>query len=225
MRRIVLAAAAALALPLLVAQPVVAGTTASTSVSAHIGYFGTTTTTAIDNGDVVTIAGVVKADGATAPGLSVELWAKAWGGDWAHVASQTSDGTGRLFLDRRPSKQTFFQWRFPGDAEHAASTSNTLTVKVRTRVGFRVADSSLSSGQRLVATGGTRPAKPGETAILWRASPLGRTKLGSATVRSDGTYRITKVLTKRRSSTHYVTVSAGSGNLLGISGYRTVTVR
>ena len=226
MRRTVLAAVVALATaPALAVLPADAGTPAATSVSASVGYLTSSTTRTVVNGESVTVSGTFKVGGSPTSGVSVDLWAKRWGGTWTRISSDTTDASGKLHLTRVPSKQTYFQWRFPGDASRAASTSNTVTVKVATRVGIRVADSSLSSGQRLVATGGTRPAKPGETAILWSHRPTSRTKLATATVRRDGTYRLTKVLRTRASYSVYVTVSGGGGNLLGTSDHRTVTVR
>ena len=218
MRRLVAAVlTASLALPAYAAStvPATAGVSAPTTITAYVGNTTSPLTThTMVAGDSPPVSGAFRVAGATAADLVLDLWAKPYGEAWRRVTSDTTDSAGRAHVSRAPSKLTYYRWRFAGDATRDAATSNTVTVKVATKIGLALADSSIASGQRVVATGRTRPAKPGNTAILWSHRPTSRTKLASPTVRSDGTYRIRKVM-RCGSYSLYVTVSAGGGNLAG----------
>jgi len=228
MRRLVTAVlTASLALPAYAASsgPATAGEAATTSISAYAGVTTTSTTTrTIVAGDTVVVSGVFRVAGTETGDTVLDLWAKPYGEAWRRVASDTTNSGGRAAVSRAPMRLTYYQWRFAGDATRNAATSNTVTVKVATKVGLVLADSTIASGQRVVATGRTRPAKPGNTVVLWSHRPTGRTQLASSTVRSDGTYRIRKVM-RSGSYSLYVTVSAGGGNALGTSVHRTLSVR
>ena len=100
-----------------------------------------------------------------------------------------------------------------------------MTVKVATRIGLKVADATIGRGQRVVASGRTRPAKRGATVVLWYSRPTGRVRLASTSVRRDATYRISKAMGTRGSYALYVTVEAARGNLAGVSAIRSLTVR
>jgi len=96
---------------------------------------------------------------------------------------------------------------------------------VKAKVTLTLADSTLSPGQTLVATGRITPAKVDSVATLWRKTSSGPVRLRSITLtESDGTFRITKVLNSRGTYKVYVTVPAAKGNLAGTSPIRTATV-
>jgi hypothetical protein len=102
--------------------------------------------------------------------------------------------------------------------------STTFTVKVHTKVTSRIVDAILTRGQTLVVRGGTTPAKPGVTATLWRKTSAGPVKLDTATVDTNGTYKLTEVASTRGTWKVYVTVPAATGNLAGESPLRSAGV-
>jgi len=228
MRRLVTAVlTASLALPAYAATtgPATAGVTATTSISGYVGITTTSSTThTMVAGDSANVSGTFRVAGTATAGAVLDLWAKPYGEAWRRVTSDTSDSGGRVSVRRAPVKLTYYQWRYAGEAGRDPSVSNTVTIKVATRIGLALADSCIASGQRVVASGRTRPAKPGHTVVLWSHRPTGRTKLASSTVRSDGTYRIRKVM-RSGSYSLYVTVAGGGGNLAGTSVHRTLSVR
>lgn len=157
-------------------------------------------------------------------GVPAVLWAKAFGESaFSMVAAVPTDAEGRASLSRAPARRTEFQWRFPGTDLQTSSQSPIAAVGVRTRVTLTLLDASLSPGQTLRARGTTFPAKPGVTATLWRTTASGRTRIGSAIVKVDGSYAINRTVTKGTWRVH-VTVAASGGNLVGTSVTRTATV-
>jgi hypothetical protein len=124
-----------------------------------------------------------------------------------------------------PAKNTTYQWYFKGDTNYRPVASPFKLIGVRAKLTLTLADSTLHSGQTLVATGRITPAKVNQVATLWRKTSSGPVKLGSVTLtETDGTYRITKVLSAKGTYNVYVTVPAATGNLKGTSPIRTATV-
>lgn len=197
--------------------------TSPTSISGYIGYFASSTSYTITRPASVTISANFQPTSGTSE-VSLELWARPWGSSWKLLDSLTSDNTGAAHRLVSPTHNTLYQWRFTGNDQQAPSESQLLTIRVRVKVTLSLNDSSLRVGQTLVARGVTRPIKPGLTATLWRVAPSGTTKLASRTIRSDGSYRITKVFSHRGGSSLMVTVPGATGNLKGTSPLRAVDV-
>jgi hypothetical protein len=96
------------------------------------------------------------------------------------------DVTGHASSTQHPSVTTAYRWVYGGDHNTAASISPTVTVQVARALTIHVLDKTLTSSQKLVAYGTEKPAKAGSTVTLWRRNGSGATKLGRATVQSDG---------------------------------------
>jgi len=222
--------ARALALALVVLWTVGVSTTASggTQVSSHInayvGIFEGQTTHNLTRPESTTITATFSSSAGT-DGVPIQLWADTYNTNWHKLpVSLITNNLGKVSLSRAPKNTTRYQFRFAGDSARAPSQSVVLTIGVHTKVTLSLNDASLRIGQTLVARGATYPPKPGMTATLWRVAPVGWTKLKTSTIRSDGTYRITKVFNSSGPRSLVVTVPAGAGNLKGTSPARSVSV-
>ncbi|HWU22272.1 MAG TPA: hypothetical protein VN088_12150 [Nocardioides sp.] len=123
-----------------------------------------------------------------------------------------------------PLKQTSYRWETPAASCCLESFSPAVTVKVHTAVTIRLADSTIRKGQSLVASGVTKPHKPGVAVSLWRKTATGASLLASSKVHSDGTYRISYRVPSKGTWKVFVKVAAASGNLAGQSAVRSATV-
>jgi hypothetical protein len=104
------------------------------------------------------------------------------------------------------------------------STSEPLTVDVRTAVTSVLADRTVRKGGHLVLSGRTVPAKPGTSVTLWRRTAGPSRQLATGVIKGDGSYRLTARATKKGSWKVFATVAAASGNLAGTSPVRTAKV-
>lgn len=191
----------------------------STSISAS--------RSSITNGSSLTLSTTLRHDARLLPGRKMYLLAKRAGDiGFSQVGSAVftnSNGVARKTVS--PTKNTTYQWYFGGDANYRPATSPLKFVGVRARVSLTLADSTLRPGQTLVATGRISPAKVDSVATLWRKTSTGKVKLNSITLsETDGTFRITKVLSGGGTYKVFVTVPAAKGNLAGTSPIRTATV-
>lgn len=201
------------------------GTAEPTSVDGYIGFLGHETSHTITRPASTTIAATFHAASGNTDGLPLELWARPYGGSWHPLETLTTDGAGKVSRSVSPVHNTVYEWHFAGNAQQSASQSQLLTVRVRCKVTLSVDDSSPRVGQRVVARGVVRPPKPGVEVTLWRAYFDDRVRVASATIRSDGSYRISHVFRKRGPKYLFVTVPGSTGNLGGTSPTRTVTVQ
>jgi hypothetical protein len=178
----------------------------------------------ITAGGTSKLTGLVEAH--YAGGTPGTLQAKAYGAtSWSTVASVNApEETWTFTRSVAPKKQTSYRWVVAATESTLGATSPITTVKVRTALTANVADSTLHLGQSLVVTGRTTPAKPGSAVTLYRSTSSGPVVLAKGTVRSDGTYRLTRTMKSKGKWTVYVTVAAGSGNLSGKSASRTLTI-
>jgi hypothetical protein len=161
------------------------------------------------------------------PGRTMYLLAKPYGAPgYTQVgAGVTTNSNGVARKTVSPARNTTYVWYFKGDSRYRPVQSPAQYVGVKAKVTLTLADSTLHSGQTLVATGRITPAKVDKVATLWRRTANGPVKLGSVTLTAtDGTYRISKVLSGKGTYNVYVTVPAASGNLAGTSPVRTATV-
>lgn len=155
---------------------------------------------------------------------SVDLQAKAYGSStWRTIKTVTSGGSSAS-VAVRPLVQTSYRWYTAGSTCCLAGTSSTVTVKVRTAVTIRLADSTIKKGQTLVASGVTKPHKAGVGVTLWRKTATGASLLASSKVRADGTYKISYRVPSKGTWKVFVKVAAASGNLAGQSAVRSATV-
>jgi len=153
-------------------------------------------------------------------GAPIQLWAKPSGKSYAKIATVPADTSGNASKTVAPRVGTTYQWRFPSMGANQPSQSPTKAVGVRAKVTAELVDESVHKGQRLVVVGKVTPDKGGVRATFYRDSATGQIKLGSALVRSDGTYRIASgVISTSGSQTWkvYVKVPAEGGNLAGKS--------
>lgn len=182
--------------------------------------------TATTAGTAVTVSGRLQAIPTNdMAGQRVRLEAKAYGSStYKFVGEDLSDASGRVSLKVKPTKQTYYRWRFVEIDSSLGSLSAPDLVRVRTAVTATVVDRTLRLGQRLVVTGKTTPAKPGYRATLWRASSSGPVKVGSALISASGSYRVAATVRKVGKWTVWVTVPAATGNLAGTSAKRSLTV-
>lgn len=206
-----------------VATPAQSGTLTPTSISAYVGPFQGQTSHNLTRPDSTTVSATFSSTAGN-NGVPLELWAKPYGSTWRKVTTLATDGVGKASRSVSPLYNTTFMWKFLADSTRASSSSNYVTVRVHPKVTLSLADASIRAGQAVVARGYVRPAKPGATATLWRVTPTGWVKLGSNTIRSDGTYAIRKVLWTRTAYSLVVTVPAASGNLKGTSPARSLSV-
>jgi hypothetical protein len=183
--------------------------------------------TAITHGSSTTLSSTLRHNTKVLPGRKMFLLAKPSGAaGYTQVGTAVftnSNGVARKTVS--PAKNTSYQWYFGGDKNYRPVSSGARTVGVRARVTLTLADSTLRPGQTLVATGRITPAKVDSVATLWRKTSSGRVNLASVTLtNTDGTYRITRVLSGGGTYKVYVTVPAAKGNLAGTSPIRTATV-
>jgi len=192
-------------------------TTASISASRSV----------ITNGGSTTLATTLRHGTKVLPGRSMVLLAKPYLAlGYSQVgAAVTTNSNGVARKTVAPAHNTTYVWYFKGDKNYRPAQSYLQYIGVRARVTLTLADSTLHPGQTLVATGRITPAKVDSVATLWRKTSSGRVKLGSVTMtESDGTYRITRVISNAGTYKVYVTVPAAKGNLAGTSPIRTATV-
>lgn len=153
-------------------------------------------------------------------GVGIDLWMKPAGKPWSKHSTILTNAEGRVSKTLTPKVTTEYQWRFPSYGANEPSKSTVKKVGVKAKVTIELLDDRLRRGDRMKAVGKATPNKQGVTATLWRQSATGNIKLGTATVRSDNTYRIvSSIITARGSATWkvFVTVPAEGGNLPGKS--------
>jgi hypothetical protein len=144
----------------------------------------------------------------------------------------TTSAEGVLWLGVRELRNFRYRWVFAGDATYAPSSTPTRRQVVSPRVGIRFSTRTPRVGERVVVTGRTHPAKPGNTVRLFR----GRTNAGAfgpevnpvlldlGRVRADGTYRFVTRFARSGTRRLFVRVSRGGGNTTGWSDVRRLRV-
>lgn len=187
----------------------------------------TPATTRIVAGEFTKIAGTLTAtvDGSGLPGRTLRLYAQAYGEDSPSlIASDQTGAAGDAELGVIPVNRTRYYWLLPGGGSDARCQTNTVAVDVATKIGANVADSTLNKGQTLTVSGKTYPAKKGARVGLWRRTASGPVLLASTRVQDGGRYLVAKVVRAGGSWRVFTKVAARTGNLVGTSVTRTVTV-
>ena len=161
-------------------------------------------------------------------GTAVHLEVKAYGSDqWTEVAVVTSSDSGALARKVGPLRRAEYRWVFVGEEfgdVYADDTSPVQVIRVRTGLTAVVTDPTIQRGQKIVVVGATKPAKPGQVVTLWRKTSTGKVQLAAATVRSDGTYKVSATASRRGEWKVFTTIPASPGNLAGTSLARTVKI-
>jgi hypothetical protein len=181
----------------------------------------------ITNGGSTTFTTVLRSGSKELAGRSMVLLAKRFDAPgFTQVGSAvTTNSNGVARKTVSPTRNTTYDWYFKGDRNYRPVASQLQPIGVRSRVSLTLTDATLRRGATLVANGRIAPAKVDSVAILWRKTSSGRVELGRVTLtNTDGTYRITRVLSGGGTYKVYVTVPAAKGNLAGTSPIRTATV-
>jgi hypothetical protein len=195
-------------------------------------FEGPTTQTAIHGsaavvraGSPVTLRGVTTESGGTPLSkATLTLQAKRFDrSSWKDVGTDTetfdtSQHPARL--TKRPLLKTDYRWVFHENQVHDGSTSRAFTVKVRTAVTAKAADTTVHHGGTITVSGHVTPAKPGKTVTLYR----GTRQVGTGTVNAKGGYTVSTTARSIGVWKLHVTIGASSGNLAGRSGIVKVTV-
>jgi hypothetical protein len=146
-------------------------------------------------------------------------------GTYTDVATATTDANGDWSATNAPAALT----RYRAQAKTAPpTTSDTVDVNVRLRVGIHVSDRTPARGQRVRFSGTVAPAHDGATARIQRRRPDGswhtvaRTTLADA---GDAVSRYSKRVKLTRTGTYRVRVASGDGDhMRGTSGTRRLRV-
>lgn len=165
-------------------------------------------------------------------GAVLTLLARPYGAtQFTPVAAAKTDPNGYASTRVALNRSSTVRWAYAGDAEHEPTTSQAFVRTVGSKVVARTADASLDSGQKLVVTGRSYPAKPGYGVSLWRGKipcfcvGADSTRVAGAKIRPDGTFRLTVKFANPGSKQLYVKVNAGGGTTTGYSKYLRVRVR
>lgn len=174
----------------------------------------------IDAGGSTTLTATLRSNAQAVEGATLWLSVKKYGTDTfipVGDGDYLTDGSGRVSVSVSPWKRATYRWEFTGDSSYAPDTSLS-SVGVHTVVTLRLRDTQISSGQRMVATGRTRPNKAGAPVYLYRRAISGpSSRWLTRTVRSDGTFRFAKTIPSTNVYYLYAVVPTASGNLRGES--------
>ncbi|HET6818302.1 MAG TPA: hypothetical protein VFH66_13835 [Mycobacteriales bacterium] len=166
---------------------------------------------------------LTRSTGAALGGKHVLLMARKSGAStFTKVADVVTSSTGVATSKQTPKRNTTYKWVFNGTHTLAPSTSANKTVKVARRLMLAIADRTLSATQKLRASGRETPAKVGSLVNLYRHNASGTRKIGSATVRSDGTWSLSRDFPRGTYSV-YATSPADSNYAAGRSPSITVS--
>lgn len=165
--------------------------------------------------EVIDLETVVK-DSAGNPiqGVSVGLFARPSGGEYAQIASGTTNASGKVTKRGvAPETQTAYQWRTVGGHNSAART-----VSVTPLLTAEFAKKTLSVGDATVITGSSAPATAGDPVTLEKLSSTGTWVVAqedtfdtTSTATAASTFGFTIPANASRSNTYRVTAPAASG--------------
>ncbi len=184
----------------------------------------TVSATAITYGSAATVAATVLHDSDAAPlaGAVVELWATPYGAASAtRIATATTSAAGKASATVRPTARTTYQWRAVTEAFTTVDLGAAVAVSARPKLTINAVDATVTSSTPVYLHGVVRPTLMGSTVSLKRTGST--TILATATVRSDGSWAITRLLPKGTYGL-YALVPATPGLLKGASPTLTVKV-
>lgn len=170
--------------------------------------------------------------GTAVPHALLSLWLlPAGSSDWVEAGSATTDDSGEASVVAVLDRNAAVQWRFGNASGQTPMVSTPYVVQIAPVITRRVNDRTLRRGQRLVVRGTTYPVKSGCAVELWRGElrPLATgpkpVRLGRATVRPDGSYRLVHRFRHRMHARLAVVVPACADNGRGLSSPVGVRVR
>lgn len=194
---------------------------------------GTASTSILAVGSPVTFKGVTHMeDGSPFATAYLALEKKVYGAtSWSvvkdHVPATYEVGTDTqtpAVLTQKPTRLTYYRWRYPATPDALQSTSTVMTVRVRPTVTLSAEHLWVPRSGSLVVSGTTTPAKAGATITLQRRvggiwKPWAYTK-----TTSTGRYRLVKPMSSVGTWAIRTVVSASTGNEVGYSPARSLKV-
>lgn len=137
----------------------------------------------VDQGEEVTLAGVLSAGGACAPGRTILLeWRPADSTAFATVAQGSAADDGTFSFQQSQRYTGRFRVTAPAEGTCEAVVSDTALVRVRVRVDSTLVAGSLTAGSCVDVTATVTPVKPGQTVDLQRRSGGGWTTIETLTL-------------------------------------------
>jgi hypothetical protein len=165
-------------------------------------------------------------------GVPVTLTARPAGAAaYATIGHGTTAADGTVRVRARMLKTSRIQWVFAGNAQYAATTSYGYLRAIGRKVTAHAEDGTLAGRQKAVVVGRATPKKAGLRVSLWRGYVpclcvvTGTTRIAVATIRPDGTFRLSARFANPGAKKLYVKVNAGAGNDVGYSRYLRIRVR
>ncbi len=169
------------------------------------------------SGQSATLSGVA----AGTPGQTVNLLARSKGGEFATVASTTTDPTGAYSFTQSPAQSTTYE------VSDAGAKSIAIFEAVEYRVVTETPPSTLTAGSPLSLSGTVSPA-PGATVVyLERENPsaLGFHAIATGAVAPDGSFTITHTFASAGSAVLRVAVPGDALHRLGATAPFTVALQ
>lgn len=184
------------------------------------------TPTTVTFGKATTLSGKLSGGkSVAAQPVTIQADTAPFEGTYADVATATTDANGNWTATATPSALTRYQARA---ATSPPTTSKTVDVSVRLRVGVRVSDRTPSRGERVRFSGKVAPAHDGAPVRIQRRTRTGSwVTVARTTLRDAGTdvSKYAKRVKVRRTGTYRVRVLSGdTDHLTGTSRRRTLTV-
>jgi hypothetical protein len=178
----------------------------------------------IDAGDRARLSTVLKVDGRALVGATVELQSAPLArGAWDPVARAVTDAGGAASVAVRQEVNRLYRWVYAGSPSDAEAVSPKLTVNARFVVSA-VALASPGPGSSSLVVGGRVSRHTGVPVRLMKVTSTGPVELARATIRTDGTYRITVARLPAGSFRAFVEVGPDLFNAAGRSANIAVQV-
>ncbi len=127
--------------------------------------------TAVRYGSATTTSATLKDSktGHAVAGAALKLYSRtSTAGAWSLAGSASTSSKGVARKAVKPTRRTYYQWRFAGSPTLKASTSATETVSVRQVVAAHVTPTSIKHGKSVKVYGTVSPASSGQKVTLQR---------------------------------------------------------
>lgn len=140
--------------------------------------YGSSTTTSATLKDTKT--------GHVIPGAPVKLYSRtSTSAAWALAGSATTSSKGVASKAVKPTRRTYYQWRYAGSSTLKASTSATQTVSVSQVVSAHLNRSSVMHGKSVKVYGTVSPSSSGKKVTLQRLIGKAWRSLSSVVIKSQ----------------------------------------
>lgn len=151
---------------------------------------------------------------------------------WAFFANATTNASGVASKSVTLTANTQFQWRYAGNASHAAATSPTQTVSVKPVISAHSTKTTVAHNVAFKIYGTVKPASAGQSVTLQRQVGSSWTNVSTATIKNqklpNGTTTVGFVFTTKQGSAgtyNYRVSKAATATLVtGTSSVLTVHV-